>query len=225
MRIKDQIAFAAVIKNSTVSKKPTLNDKQIAVLKTAGEAILALAAVAGVVAIAAIAPNLLNAIGKIAKYSYHGIDRKERFQKRQKVLVRSFYYLKRYGYVQLMKEGDEYVMTVTKKGQEKIWRMNFDYLEIPRDSRWRKHWWVVLADIPSKEYRHHADLFREKLQTMNFYPLQRTVWVYPYNPIDQVEFISVYYGIEQFVTVMEISKLNPDDEEKLTKFFKAAELI
>ena len=181
--------------------------------------------VTGVIAVAAIAPNLLHVVGKMSRYGYENVDRKKRFENRTKDLVKSIYYLKRYKYVQLAQEGDEFIMKVTKKGEDKIRRMNFKTLQVPRTARFFKHWWFVLADVPSKPYRHQADLFREKLKQMDFYPLQRTVWVFPFNPIDQVEFISVYYGIEQFVTVLEAAKVDRDDEEKLNKFFKEKEVF
>jgi len=116
-------------------------------------------------------------------------------------------------------------MKITKKGEDKVRRLNFENLTIPQTSRLRKHWWFVLADIPSNPYRRRADLFREKLKLMNFYPLQRTVWVYPYKPTDQIEFVAVYYEIENFVTVAEAAKLDADDEEKLNQFFKDKSII
>ncbi|OGE74351.1 MAG: hypothetical protein A3I07_02790 [Candidatus Doudnabacteria bacterium RIFCSPLOWO2_02_FULL_42_9] len=225
MRIKQDINISQLIRKSTASKKPKLSDQQVAMLKTAAEVVLATGILAGTVAIAVIAPNLLSALGKIQRYGYSGYDRKQRFEKRQKDIVKSFYYLKRYGYIQLMREGEDYVMKITKKGEDKVRRLNFENLTIPQTSRLRKHWWFVLADIPSNPYRRRADLFREKLKLMNFYPLQRTVWVYPYKPTDQIEFVAVYYEIENFVTVAEAAKLDADDEEKLNQFFKDKSII
>ncbi|MBI4049474.1 MAG: hypothetical protein HY395_01495 [Candidatus Doudnabacteria bacterium] len=78
----------------------------------------------------------------------------------------------------------------------------------------------MLADIPSKPYRKHADFFREKLKSLGFYPLQRTVWIHPFDPRDQVEFVAAFYSLEKFVTTMEVSRLEAEDEKVIFNHFK-----
>lgn len=60
---------------------------------------------------------------------------------------------------------------------------------------------------------------------MGFFPLQRTLWFYPYDPRSEVEFIITYYGIERFVTVMEIYRLDKDDESKMLSHFKELKIL
>jgi DNA-binding transcriptional regulator PaaX len=103
--------------------------------------------------------------------------------------------------------------------------MSFDHLSITRPKVWNRHWWVVLADIPSKDFRVQADMFRKKLKNMEFYPLQRTVWIHPFDPRDEIDFVSVHYGIERFVTVLEATTLHADDRERLEKYFKGLNKI
>ncbi len=78
---------------------------------------------------------------------------------------------------------------------------------------------------PHKKYRQGADLLRRKLKQLGFYPLQRSLWFYPYNPVEEIEYISNYFGIGQFVTIMEICKLDIQDAKKLEKYFKASNIL
>lgn len=60
---------------------------------------------------------------------------------------------------------------------------------------------------------------------MKFYPLQRTLWLYPYDPRLEIEFLIQHYGIERFVTVMEVNRLDRDDERVLKAYFENAGII
>lgn len=75
-----------------------------------------------------------------------------------------------------------------------------------------------MADIP-KEYKNAADNFRRKLRQMKFYPLQRTVWLYPFDPRVEVDFVSTFLRVERFVTTMKVTKLEQSDAKILTDYF------
>jgi hypothetical protein len=77
----------------------------------------------------------------------------------------------------------------------------------------------VAADIPTKDHRQGADLLRRKLKQMGFYPLQRSLWFYPFDPRPEIEFICREFGVANFVTVMEINRLDVQDEKLLKKHF------
>ena len=83
----------------------------------------------------------------------------------------------------------------------------------------------MAADIPTKEHKTAADALRRKLKEMNFYSLQRTLWFYPHDPRLEIDWIVRIYHIERFVTIMEISRLDLDDAEKMVKFFRKQKII
>lgn len=201
-----------------------LTDSQIQTLRNVGEVILALVALGGLLTVAAVAPKALQLINKLswARKTYRGSASKKRDQK--KAIARGFYYIKNNSYVKLISKGENTEIKITAKGRKKIRLMNFKSLAV-RKSKWDGKWWFVLADIPTKEFRRSADLLREKFKAMHFYPLQRTVWVYPYDPRDEVDFISSYYRIDRFVTVLQASVVDADDKSKLTRYFKNLKLI
>ena len=211
--------ITAEIKKTTNWQRPTveLTDDQKQLIKTVAGAALAVIATAGVIAIAAAAPNIFAAVDKVYRQAK---GKKHSFKEKRAKTAQAFYYLKKQGLIQIKPNKNGLLARITPKGRDKIRKLNLDTLRVKRPKHWDGKWWLVAADIPTKEYRWAADLFRDKIKQMQFYPLQRTLWLYPYNPISEVEFVSQYFGIARFVTVMEINRLDRDDEEKLLKFFK-----
>ena len=128
-------------------------------------------------------------------------------------------YLKRKGYVELIPEGEDFKMKITQKGRKKIQKMNFGNLQINITKPWNGRWWVIVSDVP-KEFRRRADYLRAKFKEMKFYPLQRTVWVFPFDPRDEVDFVAAYYHLDRYVTAMEVVTLDPSDKKLLRGYFR-----
>jgi hypothetical protein len=194
-----------------------LSKSQIEALHTAADICLAVIAVGGVVAISVIAPNLLSALGKLASLKNPG----RQYSRKDKELKvsKAFYYLRKKNYISFKPEGSSLKVFLTTLGQKKFDGLAFKVLQVPKGPKWNGRWWQVAADIPTKDYRWAADLFRNKLKQMKFYPLQRTLWFYPFDPRAEIEFIVSNYGISNFVTVMEMSGLDKEDENKIKEHF------
>lgn len=202
---------------------PLLNPLQVEKLKTASGVVLVLVGVAGAVLLSAAAPNAFIAIEKL-------FDKKQRFrhfshkEKEQKV-IRSFYYLKKHGYIRMKPTREDIKIYLTKLGRKKLQKMNLENLTIWKPKEWNKKWWAVAADIPTKKYKWAADLFRQKLKDMKFFHLQRTLWLYPHDPRQEMAYLARYYRIGRFVTLMEISRLDRDDEAAAKSFCKTEEIL
>lgn len=218
-------AIANVIKRSAPKAAFALTEKQVEAFHNISDIVLGVGIVAGTVALTVLAPNIFQYLDKMpwARRTYRSRD--TRRQDQQRKITKTLYYLKKKGYVELVPHGEDFLIKIAKKGRNKVRQMQFSALQVPSPKVWNHHWWIVLADIPSKDYRRQADFFRDKLKKMNFYPLQRTVWVYPFDPRDEVDLVAAYYGVERFLTVMEVAGLDAEDREVLTKYFRGAKLI
>lgn len=208
----------AKIKSATESKRPIfeLTDGQKQRLKTAAGVALTVVAAVGVIAISAAAPNVFQAVDKIYKITK---GKKHSFKAKQLKTAQAFYYLKRCGLIQIQTTSKGLFASLTAKGREKMEKLNLDTLRINKPKTWDGKWWLLAADIPTQDYRWAADLLRKKVKQMGFYPLQRTLWMYPYQPVKEIEFLCQHFGIARFVTVMEVNRLDKDDERKLKDFF------
>ena len=206
------------IKQATENQRPLieLSGEQKEALKTAAGAALAIIAVAGIITVAAVAPNIFEAVDKIHRLVK---GKKYSFKEKQAKTAQTFYYLKRHGFIELTHSKEGLMARITGKGKKKLSDLNVETLKIKKPKSWDGKWWVVAADIPTKNYRWAADLFRKKVKQMGFYSLQRTLWFYPYSPTKEIEFLIQHFGIAHFVTVMEVSRIDKDDDLRLRKFF------
>ena len=202
--------------------KPFLTPEQMEKLKTAGAVTLAVIAGAGILTLSAVVPNAFIAIDKLFfKKGRGNMSRKEREQK----VVRAFYYLKKHGLILMRPTKEDVKIFLTGAGRRRLKKFNIENLVIPKPAKWNKKWWLVAADIPTREYKLAADAFRDKLKEMRFCGLQRTLWIYPFDPRREIEVLASYYRIGHFVTVMEINRLDLDDESALKSFFKREKII
>jgi hypothetical protein len=203
------------------TRDPMLTDAQLERLKTVSSVALGVIAMAGTVALAAVAPNVFGALDKLFFRNNSRLTHKQKERK----LARTFYYLKRSGYIDIKAEGAGFVIKLTSLGRKRVEKFDMETLSIAKPKVWNKTWWVTAADIPTRDYKKAADMLRWKLKQLGFYPLQRTLWFYPYNPTKELNFIVDHYGIGEFVTVMEAKRLDADDEEKLKRHFKKLRIL
>jgi hypothetical protein len=194
------------------------SENQIARMRTVGEVTLALSILAGTITLTVLAPNIFLALDKLFGKKQHG-SKKVTLEKRKQQLKRSFYYLRDQDYIEIKKENGFISVSPTKKGKRRMNKIAFRNLKINKPKKWSGSWWVVLADIPSKKFRHQAYYFQKKLKAMGLYPLQRTVWVHPFDPREEVESSAAHFRINPFITIMEVKRLDPNDEENLKNHF------
>lgn len=74
------------------------------------------------------------------------------------------------------------------------------------------------------EKRHsNRDSFREKLKSLGFYPIQKSVYVYPFDCTKEIAEISDRFFITEFVVIM-ISEII-QGEDKIIEFFLDEEIL
>lgn len=215
--IKPKISRALGV--SFKKSKPFFSEMEIKAFKTVGGLVLALVAAAGIMALAVVAPNLIGAIGKLSTGRFRGKSYTQK--ERRKKVAQTIYYLKKSGMIKFKKTSKDILLFLTSKGKHKLKAENFNALRIHTQAKWDKKWWLVAADIPTKTHRRGADLLRAKLKEMGFMSLQRTLWLYPFDPRQEVQFIAEHFGVEKFLTVMEVNRADRQDEDNLKKHFRS----
>jgi len=127
--------------------------------------------------------------------------------------------LRRQKLVEIVYEGDQTVVKITKEGRFRALRYKLADMGVAPQKRWDGRWRVVVFDIPEK-YKQMREIFRENLKTMHFYPLQKSVWVHAYPCFDEIEFLRQVYHVGVDVTFMEVARL--EDDTALRSFFEIA---
>lgn len=170
--------------------------------------ILSVLAVAGVLVIAMMAPNIFQ-IFKTFKKSRNFSD---------KQIQNGLYALKRRGFVKIIQEKDEKIkIELTNKGKVRVREFSLDSLKISKPKKWDGKWRVVIFDIPNK-FNQAREALRKKLKDLEFYQLQKSVWVNPYPCEDEILFIANLFEIERFLEILVVEKLL--HENKLKNIFK-----
>lgn len=84
---------------------------------------------------------------------------------------------------------------LTNPGKNLIRFYNVDEMKLKKPRRWDKQWRIVIYDIPVHQKK-ASDAFRQKLEHMGLFPLQRSVWISPYECLAEVEFLAAVFEID-----------------------------
>ncbi|MEK9181212.1 MAG: hypothetical protein AAB871_03185 [Patescibacteria group bacterium] len=171
-------------------------------------AILDALKVGGILAMTILAPNAIQCL----KGGGNRKGRKNYAAQFQK----SLYYLNRQKLIGLGRKNGKDTVYLTEKGRQKINEYEHNQLRIPAPRSWDKKWRVVAFDIP-KQFKNRSDIFRKKLKSLNFFMLQKSLWVYPYECAEQIEYLRDLYEIRPFVRMLLAERL--DSSKSLRQHF------
>ncbi len=107
-------------------------------------------------------------------------------------------------------------MVLTDKGKFRAIIFSFQNMRIDKKN-WDSKWRLIVFDIPEK-FRVGRDSLREKIKELGFYELQKSVFIFPYNCKDEVDFIIEFYGMRRYVRFGVLEEI--DNEKHLKKIFK-----
>ena len=88
-------------------------------------------------------------------------------------------------------------LTLTDKGKVRALTYRFDDMKIKRE-KWDGQWRLVIFDIP-EDLRKARDALRFKLRDLGFCELQKSVFVFPYECKNEIDFIVEFFQIRPYV--------------------------
>lgn len=152
--------------------------------------ILSWIAMSGAVYIAASSPYfILNLERGIKKWL-----REKKYKKKK--LYDAFYRLRREGCIEMSKKNQQIYIRLTEKGRRKAGWLQIDRLAIKRPRKWDKKWRIVIFDI-SQLKKLYREAFRGRLKELGFRPLQKSVWVHPFECRDEIELLRDFFGLSE----------------------------
>lgn len=119
--------------------------------------------------------------------------------------------------VEIIQKEDELYIKITKNGKNMIRNFDYDNLALPEVKKWDQKWRLVMFDVPDKRKKERLALSK-KLKDLGFYPLQESVFVYPYDCQDEVDFVCAFLSIGRYVNYGLIEMLDKKEGD-LRKFF------
>lgn len=88
-------------------------------------------------------------------------------------------------------------VVLTEKGEKKALTYNPEYFKINKPARWDGKWRIVIFDIPEKK-KAAREALRRRLRELGFYQLQRSVWIFPYECGNEIDFITELFEIRSY---------------------------
>lgn len=95
-------------------------------------------------------------------------------------------------------DGSNYQFT--RKGKVWLKKSRMRWLQL-KPGKWDGKWRVVIFDIPER-LRQQRNMFRSKLKALNFYMLQKSVFVCPFPCEEELGWVTGYLGIGDYVDVV-----------------------
>lgn len=151
---------------------------------------------AGLLSVALVAPNVIGAMGKLGFISI----------KRQREVINSS--ASRLAKKGLLKFNGKYYEP-TPEGEKKLKQLELSDYKLKKPKKWDKKWRVVIFDIPEKKKKLREQM-RNLFIKMEFYRLQDSVWVYPYDCEDFIGLLKTNYGLGEDILYLIVDEIEND---------------
>lgn len=126
---------------------------------------------------------------------------------------RTIYNLKNKRLVNFYENG---IIEITEKGKKKILQYDIEEMKIKPPAKWDSCWRIVIFDIPEK-FKKARNALSKKMKDLGLFPLQKSVFVYPFDCKDEINFVSEFFGVGKFTQYIVAKEL--DSENFLKQHF------
>jgi len=163
----------------------------------------------GAIMITAASPYFLINLAKayLKNKNYKNYDKRK--------IAQAFSYLKRNGLIILKEEQGKITAELTENGKRKIKQYQFEELKIAKPESWDKKWRIVIFDIPEKRKKAAREALRSKLIDLNFFQLQKSVWIHPYPCENEIQLTAEIFGVTRFINIIIANKILNDVKAKI----------
>src|SRR3990172_3372720 len=112
--------------------------------------------------------------------------------------TREIYRLKRNKFVKKYFDDKGHYLELLPKGEKRIKEYMFEDLSIKSPQKWDKKWRLVTYDIPDNK-KSEREMIKYKLENLGFLKLQESLYVYPFECLEQIIFIKENYFLGPYV--------------------------
>ncbi|MEM2555120.1 MAG: hypothetical protein QXW69_07600 [Nitrososphaerota archaeon] len=188
-------------------KRFKLGKQEQEVLSIIFQTILATTAALSLAVLFSIIPNFPIALNFLLKH----LKKKGRKIYPSQLKIR-FEKMRRKRLIDIIEKDDGEITIILKENGIKYAIVNnIDKLRFKKPLKWDKIWRIIIFDIPEK-YKNERNFFTQKLKQLNFYPLQKSVFVTPYPPHEITNFLSEFLNISPYVRIIEATKIEGEEE-------------
>lgn len=134
------------------------------------------------------------------------------------MLARVIAELRRQALATIDRKGNSYHFQLSVKGIHRLQRAQVERIQIARPSMWDGIWRMVTYDVPRAQSAQRR-LFTRQLERLGFTMIRESVWFHPHPCFPQIESIVTYCGLQRYVTLAEIARIDNISRAKLTRAY------
>jgi len=136
----------------------------------------------------------------------------------KKKAYNAFQVLLKRGEIKIEKKGKQIYISLTEKGKARAGWLQINDLKIKKPKKWDRKWRIVIFDI-SQLKKIYREAFRGKLKELGFYPLQKSVWVHPFDCEAEIELLREFFGFSEEELRLIVAE-NIGNTKEFKKFFE-----
>ena len=113
------------------------------------------------------------------------------------------------------RENNDGTVTIvlSKNGKNRALQYNLDNMKIKKPVKWDGLWRVVIFDVPER-LRQGRNALVEKLKKLGFFTLQKSVFIYPYECKNEIDYIVEIFNLGRYVNFMIVKEIDINSELK-----------
>lgn len=163
-------------------------------------------AIGGVLAAGLALPNIVQLL------DFFGVT--ESSEKRK--IIRALDKMKKRRLIRIYEKDGFDVVEITESGKKKILSYNLENIKIIRPEKWDRYWRMIIFDIPEKNKKARRAL-NFKLKDMEFFPLQKSVFVCPFECKKEIDFVAEFFGVRKYIKRILAKEI--ENEDVLKRFY------
>lgn len=105
-------------------------------------------------------------------------------------------------------------VVLTRDGKKKALTYHIDTIKIPEMKKWDGKWRIVMFDIPER-FKKARDAMALTLKRMEFYRLQKSVFVHPFECQNEIDFIIEFWNVRPYVRTILANHLDNELHVKM----------
>ena len=98
-------------------------------------------------------------------------------------------------------------LILTDAGKKKILLYDLEKLKIDKPPKWDNLWRLVIFDIPENKKQARMAM-SSKLKELGFYPMQKSVFIHPYECKDEIDFVTELFNIAPYVRFLRVKDID-----------------
>lgn len=114
--------------------------------------------------------------------------------------------------IRCLENSDGTVMLeLTSEGRKRVLRYQPEKMKIKKPAKWDGMWRLVIFDIPESLKRERMAL-AGMLRRLDFYPIQRSVFIHPFECKNEIDFIVEMFDLRPYVRFLIVKDIDIDIE-------------